>query len=46
MEYSLLKTIENSVGGILIPKEQLPRLTPFPATDFINPGVIYKQISF
>ena len=39
MEYNLLKTIENSVGGNFIPNEKYPRLSPYPATDFVNPGL-------
>jgi hypothetical protein len=39
MEYSLLKTIENGIGCPFIPNESYPRLTPFPATDFVNPGL-------
>ena len=39
MEFKLLKTIENgfTTGGM--PKQTLPNLTPFPATDFVNPGL-------
>ena len=39
MEYSLLKTIENNIGGPLLPKERFPRLSSFPSTDFVNPGL-------
>jgi hypothetical protein len=38
MEYNLLKTIERPMA-LLMPQETLPRLTPFPATDFVNPGL-------
>jgi hypothetical protein len=38
MEYRLLKSIEPS-QGILIPKETLPRLTPYPANNCVNPGL-------
>jgi hypothetical protein len=38
MEYQLLKTIEHS-QSVIIPKETLPRLTPFPANNCINPGL-------
>ena len=39
MEYSLLKTIEGNIGGLLLPKERFPRLSPYPASDFVNPGL-------
>ena len=39
MEYNLLKTIENGIGCPFIPNESFPRLSPFPATDFVNPGL-------
>ena len=39
MEYNLLKTIETNLGANLVPNEQYPRLSSFPATDFVNPGV-------
>ena len=39
MEYSLLKTIENSVGILPIPNERFPRLTAFPANECVNPGL-------
>ncbi len=38
MEYKLLKTIEPNFV-INVPNEMMPRLTPFPATDYVNPGV-------
>ena len=38
MEYNLLKTIERPMA-LLMPTETLPRLTPYPATDFVNPGL-------
>ena len=46
MEYNLLKTIENRVGGLTIPNERYPRLTPYPATDFINPGINYRSFFY
>lgn len=39
MEYNLLKTIEPVIGGITCPNEMYPRLTSFPAADYVNPGV-------
>ena len=39
MEYNLLKTIESSLGANFVPNERYPRLSPFPATDHVNPGV-------
>ena len=39
MEYNLLKTIESSFRANFVPNEQYPRLSPFPATDYVNPGV-------
>ena len=39
MEYNLLKTIENGIGCPFIPNESYPRLSPFPSTDFVNPGL-------
>ena len=39
MEYRLLKTIEPTLGGFLCPSEAFPRLSAFPATDFVNPGL-------
>ena len=39
MEYNLLKTIESSVGTNFIPTEKYPRLSPYPASDFVNPGL-------
>ena len=39
MEYNLLKTIESSYGGNFVPNERNPRLSPFPAIDYVNPGV-------
>jgi hypothetical protein len=38
MEYRLLKTIESS-QLTLLPKETLPRLTPYPANNCVNPGL-------
>ena len=38
MEYNLLKTIEANLGTT-IQTASYPRLTPYPATDFVNPGV-------
>jgi hypothetical protein len=47
MEYRLLKTIEPNLG-INVPNEMMPRLTPYPATDFVNPGLgqIARLFSF
>jgi hypothetical protein len=45
MEYNLLKTIEPSLQSFFVPATLSPHfLTPFPARDFINPGMnrIYK----
>jgi hypothetical protein len=39
MENKLLKTIESSISAFYCPNETLPRLTAFPATDFVNPGL-------
>ena len=39
MEYNLLKTIEGGIGCPFIPNESYPRLSPFPSTDFVNPGL-------
>ena len=39
MEYNLLKTIEPSIGDIVCPNEIYPRLSPYPAMDFVNPGL-------
>jgi len=38
MEYRLLKTIESS-QPLLLPKETMPRLTPYPANNCVNPGL-------
>jgi hypothetical protein len=38
MEYKLLKTIERPMCT-LMPNETLPRLSPYPAFDFVNPGL-------
>ena len=38
MEYNLLKSIEPNCG-IRVPNEKFPNLTPFPAADYINPGL-------
>ena len=38
MEYKLLKTIEQPIA-MMMPNETLPRLTPYPAYDFVNPGL-------
>jgi hypothetical protein len=47
MEYKLLKTIERPLA-LMMPNETLPRLTPFPATDYVNPGIgqISRLFSF
>ena len=39
MEYNLLKTIESNFGSFRVPNENLPKLTPFPGTDYVNPGL-------
>jgi hypothetical protein len=39
MEYNLLKTIETNFASFKTPNETLPRLTPFPSTDYVNPGL-------
>ena len=39
MEYNLLKTIEPSVSSFYVPNESYPRLTAYPATDYVNPGL-------
>ena len=39
MEYNLLKTIESSFGANFVPNEKYPRLSSFPAADFVNPGL-------
>ena len=39
MEYNLLKTIESSIGGQFVPNETYPRLSAYPANDFVNPGL-------
>jgi hypothetical protein len=38
MEYNLLKTIEPN-QNVLVPKETMPRLTPYPANNCVNPGL-------
>jgi hypothetical protein len=38
MEYSLLKTIEPNLGLQMCPVRN-PHLTPYPAIDYINPGL-------
>ena len=38
MEYNLLKTIEPNLGSC-VSSSTYPRLTPYPATDFVNPGL-------
>ena len=47
MEYNLLKTIEPNWASTVLPPS-FPRLTPFPATDYINPGLgqISRLFSF
>ena len=47
MEYNLLKTIEPNWASTALPPT-LPRLTAFPATDYINPGLgqISRLFSF
>jgi hypothetical protein len=39
MEYKLLKTIQSAQGGLLVPKETMPRLTAYPANNCVNPGL-------
>ena len=39
MEYNLLKSIESRVSPFYIPNQTLPKLTAFPSTDFVNPGL-------
>ena len=38
MEYNLLKTIEGNFSKTLV-SSTYPQLTPYPATDFVNPGL-------
>ncbi len=38
MEYNLLKTIEPNLGLQMCP-ERNPHLTPYPAIDYVNPGL-------
>ena len=38
MEYNLLKTIEGNLG-LNSASSTYPKLTPFPANDFVNPGL-------
>lgn len=38
MEYNLLKTIEPNLSPI-VSSSTYPRLTPYPAIDFVNPGL-------
>jgi hypothetical protein len=38
MEYNLLKTIEPNLGLRMCPSQN-PRLTPYPAVDYVNPGL-------
>lgn len=38
MEYSLLKQIESPIGFVF-PTSTYPQLTPYPAQDFVNPGL-------
>jgi hypothetical protein len=47
MEYNLLKTIEPNLG-LMMSNETLPRLTAYPATDYVNPGLgqITRLFSF
>ena len=39
MEHNLLKTIESNFSPFYVPKEKYPRLTAYPATDYVNPGL-------
>lgn len=38
MEYNLLKQIEPNIG-FLFPSQTHPQLTPYPALDYVNPGL-------
>lgn len=38
MEYNLLKTIEPNLGLLMCPSRN-PHLTPYPAIDYVNPGL-------
>lgn len=38
MEYNLLKTIESPLSSS-VTKQIIPRLSPYPATDYVNPGL-------
>lgn len=38
MEYKLLKTIEPNLS-LTVPNEMMPRLSAYPANDFVNPGL-------
>jgi hypothetical protein len=48
MEYNLQKTIEPNLKMHMCPSSSNPRLTAYPANDFINPGIgnISKLYSF
>ena len=48
MEYSLLKTIESAYTAPQITFSSNPRLSPYPAFDFVNPGLgqISRLFSF
>jgi hypothetical protein len=39
MEYNLQKTIETGMFGHRIPNSTYPRLTEYPAIDYVNPGL-------
>jgi hypothetical protein len=39
MEYNLLKTIVDPLGGFFMPSHTNPQLTQYPAHDFVNPGI-------
>ena len=38
MEYNLLKTIESPLSSA-VTNQIIPRLSPYPATDYVNPGL-------
>ena len=38
MEYNLLKSIESPLSAV-VTKQIFPRLSPYPATDYVNPGL-------
>jgi hypothetical protein len=48
MEYNLIKTIQPNLHHLIISTHTYPRLTPYPACNFVNPGMgnIAKLYSF